>query len=373
MRVLLVLPVLASGIATQFPSSVKVAALFQNGSAELDDAFGRAYAHFANTFDHGLYEQIVHQIEQGTSRYNSSAAYRGYGVATAAPHCDTGVAAVSLPVAVRGLSAFPGGVVGSVFGFDLGKRLYDLSQHATGPASVGLVAPVALNAQALSTGMGLLQSSIAAMLHVVPPLVGPPAWNNQPLSCVPMISGHNCFGSILHPITMADFMIADLTDSMLDGYIAGFPGMYARKVGKTSDDMYKSCFAAYMSMMCSSVFPRCTTPQSRDELVPVGGAVPICLHMCVLPLVMCPGFWMNDLLGGCSDVSAPPMCTQASFVNTWRLPPQYASYDEANPFAPDCPEAASADASDAGLTLYDVSPPPESPIERAAKRVITLD
>ena len=30
-----------------------------------------------------------------------------------------------------------------------------------------------------------------------------------------------------------------VADSMLDGYIAGFPNTYATKVGKTSDDMYK--------------------------------------------------------------------------------------------------------------------------------------
>ena len=42
-------------------------------------------------------------------------------------------------------------------------------------------------------------------------------------------------------ITMADFAIADVTDSMLDGVIAGFPNTYGAKVGKTSDVMYKSC------------------------------------------------------------------------------------------------------------------------------------
>jgi hypothetical protein len=53
---------------------------------------------------------------------------------------------------VRGVAAFPGGAVGSVFGFDLGKRLFDLNEHARGPASAGLVAPMALSTQALSTG-----------------------------------------------------------------------------------------------------------------------------------------------------------------------------------------------------------------------------
>ena len=33
-------------------------------------------------------------------------------------------------------------------------------------------------------------------------------------------------------MTLADFFLADVTDSMLDGYIAGFPNTYASKVGK---------------------------------------------------------------------------------------------------------------------------------------------
>ena len=41
-------------------------------------------------------------------------------------------------------------------------------------------------------------------------------------------------------ITMADFVIADVTDSMLDGVIAGFPNTYASRVGKTTDEMYKA-------------------------------------------------------------------------------------------------------------------------------------
>ena len=39
---------------------------------------------------------------------------------------------------------------------------------------------------------------------------------------------------------MADFVIADVTDSMLDGVIAGFPNTYASRVGKTNDEMYKA-------------------------------------------------------------------------------------------------------------------------------------
>ncbi len=270
--------------ASEHGNGSRIAVLYQNGSADVDSAFRQVFGHFASGFDYDLYGRALADFEAGFERYKGSAVFSGHALGAVAPHCDKGVAP-SAVANVRGVAAFPGGTVGSVFGFDLGKRLFELSGHAQGPASAGLVAPFALSTQALSTGMGLVQAAVAAMVHVVPPLVPPPAWNNQPLSCVPMVSGHNCFGSVLYPITMADFMLADVTDSMLDGYVASFPGLYAKKVGKTSDAMYKSCFAAYMGMMCASVFPRCTTPQSRDEIIPVGGSVPVCLHMCVLPLL----------------------------------------------------------------------------------------
>ena len=41
--------------------------------------------------------------------------------------------------------------------------------------------------------------------------------------------------------------MADVTDAMFDGYIANFTTTYVRKVGRTSDEMYKACFSAYMS------------------------------------------------------------------------------------------------------------------------------
>ena len=41
--------------------------------------------------------------------------------------------------------------------------------------------------------------------------------------------------------------MADVTDAMLDGYIASFPTTYVRKVDRTSDEMYKACFSACMS------------------------------------------------------------------------------------------------------------------------------
>ena len=341
-----------------------VAPVFANGSEAITIAFERIYNHFDAAFDYAAYNRSIAAFDAGLKRYSQAPVVAQYADGTAAPHCDM-ADAPSPSIVVSGVSPFPGGAVGPVFSFDLGRRLYEFSQHVQGPASAGLVAPMALSSQALANGMGLVQAAIAALVHVVPPLVPPPAWNNQPLSCVPMAAGHNCFGSVLYPITMADFMLADVTDSMLDGYVASFPGVYARKVGKTSAKMHQICFAAYMGMMCSSVFPRCAAPQSRDDVVPVGGSVPVCLHMCVMPLVMCPGFWVDDLVDSCSSVSVPPFCSQVEFHNPTRIPPQYVTFDEANPFSTACPPSVAALSADK-LNLYDAQLLGESPIEKRA-------
>merc|ERR1719281_274692 len=147
--------------------------------------------------------------------------------------------------------------------------VFDLTKEADGASGAVAGPPVALASQGLSVGMGMVQSIVAAVLDVVPPLIPPPVWNNMPLPCAPMITGHNCFGAVLYPITMADFTIADVTDAMLDGYIAGFPNTYATKVGQTSDAQYKACFASAMSMQCGSIFPRCSVPMARSEPTPI--------------------------------------------------------------------------------------------------------
>ena len=61
------------------------------------------------------------------------------------------------------------------------------------------------------------------------------------------------------------------------------------------------------------------------------------------------------------------MCTQASFANTWRMPPQYASFDEAHPFPAKCPEPVGQDVDDENLLMYTVGELVQSPIERAAR------
>lgn len=349
-----------------------VAYLYPNASAagsavDAARAFEQVYGYFEQRFDWETYANLSRLFDAGVQKYAQSDAYTSYAYFPDRPHCDKGNlgTAVAHAGSVNGLAAFPGGSVKRLFGMDMSKRSYQLASSASGPASAGLVQPMALASQGLALGAGMVQSMIAAAIHIVPPLIPPPVWNNQPLPCAPMVTGHNCFGAVLYPITMSDFVLADVTDSMLDGVIAGFPNTYATKVGKTSDVMYKTCFSAYMSMHCSSIFPRCTAPQSRDEPMPVGGRVPMCLHLCIIPLVTCPGFWIGDIIGSCSMVSVPPMCTQAFFWNLFQLPPQYVSFDEANPFPAECPKT---DVGNLGMdvvedpALLDLVKLPQSPI-----------
>eukprot|EP00927_Polykrikos_kofoidii_P047009 TRINITY_DN410_c0_g2_i1.p1 TRINITY_DN410_c0_g2~~TRINITY_DN410_c0_g2_i1.p1 ORF type:complete len:354 (+),score=18.05 TRINITY_DN410_c0_g2_i1:60-1064(+) len=284
-----------------------------------------AWTNMNKTFNHSLFTHFRNALVHGAQNFAQARKARAFAYEFTRPHCDkfeSGPTSMSRIRKDRAPTHLPA---------DLSKLIMDVI--SANPVSKGNSAlTLALGKQSLQMGMGLVQTVFAGIAHIVPPLVPPPVWTNTPLPCLPMVSGHNCFGAVLYPITFADFLVADMTDKVMDGYIATFPRTYAAKVGKTDGAMYKSCFSAYMSMHCSAIFPRCTTPTSRDEAIPMGGRVPLCLHLCILPLVMCPGFWIGDLLGTCKFVSVPPMCTQAFFWNLWRLPQQYETYDEAHPF-----------------------------------------
>jgi len=312
-------------------------------------------------FDMKVYARSLQVVGEGASRFSSSPLYTTRRWSAAGPHCDKGVRpTIETPAVHNGIAmaSYPGGLTQRAFGTDLSKFLVNMGKSVGGSRSAALVPPAVMARQNLGLGAGLVQSVVSAAIHIIPPMIPPPVWVNQPLPCAPMVAGHNCFGAVLYPVTLADFFLADVTDAMLDGYIAGFPNTYASKVGKTDDVMYKGCFASYMSMHCSSIFPRCSVPLSRDEPIPVGGRVPTCLHLCIVPLVMCPGFWIGDVIGPCQMISVPPSCTQAFYWNLWQLPPQYVNFDEANPFPDACPPADEGedglDASD-DPTLYDTA------------------
>ena len=72
-------------------------------------------------------------------------------------------------------------------GTDLSKSMLGLSQNVGGPAGAALVAPVALAKQGTSAGAGMGQAILAAVIHIVPPLIPPPVWINKPLPCAPMV------------------------------------------------------------------------------------------------------------------------------------------------------------------------------------------
>jgi hypothetical protein len=294
----------------------------------------------------------------------TSKAATAYKTVPTQPHCDRGAppAAATRALSARGVSAFPGGILKRMFGFDLGKFLYEQAEKAAGPAAASGGMGGILAMQGLAMGAGMLQSAVSAAVDIIPPLV-----IGTPLTCAPMVTGHNCFGAVLYPITMADFVIADVSDAMLDGYIAGFPNTYATKVGKTSDVQYKACFAAAMSMQCGSIFPRCSVPTARSEPGPVG-RLPLCFTSCISTLVMCPGFWLDDVQSACHTISAPPMCTMATYWNMWRLPPQYVNFEDSHATPLECPSSSSLGAADAtaDYNLYDAETVGQSPIDAAA-------
>ena len=103
------------------------------------------------------------------------------------------------------------------------RRLLRLSTEANGLAAAGLAAPFVAGSSSLEIGLGLLQATlVATALHIIPPLIPLPTWSNELLTCgldgfvcrrmrfpmtcasaslsVPMVSGHNCFGSVLYPV-----------------------------------------------------------------------------------------------------------------------------------------------------------------------------
>lgn len=344
--------VAATQIAKPTPNKVRIVGnqlQFDFKAPEEAAAFDKIYEKLLRDFDVNSYSSFLKDFKVGLKNYEESDAFK---TVPAAGHCDKGAAPSAkllAPMQVKGASAFPGGILKRVFGFDLSKLVYDLSMKATGPASAqgGLVAMLAM--QALLQGAGMVQNLVSNAVHIIPPMISPPVWNNQPLTCMPMVTGHNCFGAILHPITMADFVIADVTDRSVEGYINSFPKLYANKVGKTSDAKYKMCFQAYMSMHCASIFPRCNAPQAREEPSPVG-RLPMCFTHCLQTLVMCPGFWVDDIMGTCMDVSVPPMCSVGVYWNLWRAPPQYSSFEDSHAPAAECPAPlTSAGGLDAGM------------------------
>ena len=62
------------------------------------------------------------------------------------------------------------------------RRLLQLSIEANGLVAAGLAAPFVARSSSLEIGAGLLQATLAAALHISPPLIPLPTWNNEPLT-----------------------------------------------------------------------------------------------------------------------------------------------------------------------------------------------
>lgn len=104
-----------------------------------------------------------------------------------------------------------------------------------------------------------------------------------------------------------------MTDSVLTGMKKQFKTLFISRAGMQPNHIYQKCFKAYMSLMCSSLFPMCTNPQGRDEMIPFLGRVPTCFTACFGVIAACPGFQFSDIQGPCTEISVPPICTQAAY------------------------------------------------------------
>jgi hypothetical protein len=269
------------------------------------------YLHDLNkTFDYAHAKSAVEPV----SLVQTAQTGKEYEEASGNPHCDTGPRG---PKVVRKVeqkrSSNPFNNMPTIT-FDMAKLTQDVLMKATSPmgAAQGAAGMVAMTGMMMVKSM--VQSAAATAVSIGPPMIPPPVWNNMPLPCVPMVTGANCFGAVLYPITFADSLLADVTDSVMTGMKKQFRVTFLQRAGHQPDRVYQRCFKAYMSLMCSELFPMCTNPQGRDEMIPFIGRVPTCFTSCLAVIAACPGFSFDDIAGPCSEISLPPLCTQAIYL-----------------------------------------------------------
>ncbi|KAL8271469.1 hypothetical protein Esti_004670 [Eimeria stiedai] len=312
------------------PDPEEMAERLTDGSLEQKKVFLQLYNSAMKDFDLKGYNWLLDTVmdEHASHRFLQTLEK----VDNENPHCNPGQ--TGGPAAEPSKTPFPGGPFRSLFGFDLTRWLTELVakvQSAAGTQAPGLSLVAVMS---LMMVKGLVQSVASTVMDVAPPAIPPPVWINQPLPCLPMLTGRNCFGSILYPITMPDFLSADVTDSVMEGVIGSFPSKYQNKVGKTSETQYRICATAYLGMYCASIFPHCWNPSGMMKAM----AQPLCFPHCIATLIACPGFWLDDIMGPCSDISIPPFCSFGLFLNHKRIPPLYTTFAEDHPFPRECPK-----------------------------------
>lgn len=254
------------------------------------------------------------------------------------PHCDGGPPGANAMAAAQALKGSIGQAMqGFMDSLNINGMIMTKLQGSSDPAGMSQANSNVMLLAGVMLVKDMIQAALSTVSSLVPPTIPPPVWNNMPLPCMPLVTAHNCFGAVMYPITFPDFILADVTDTVLDSVISGFPSMYFQRAGVTSDEAYGNCFKAFMSMMCASLFPTCTTLQASDMEIPFLGKMPLCFPLCIAPLLMCPGFWVQDVAGPCSDMSVPPICSLAVFWRTDLMPPQIRSFDDLMGF-PACPK-----------------------------------
>jgi hypothetical protein len=296
-----------------------------------------AYESFTKVFPRQEFAEFSDILKKALNEYETSSAFTAYSTIKGQPRCGEPrlFNATKEAIKQRHVTPYPGGASLPLLGMDLvGKTLSQL-ERANGPASAQVPGVALLTQNALKQVKGVIQSVVAATMTDIPPTIPPPVWNNQPFPCMPMVTGSNCFGAVLYPITIGDFVMADMTDNALNGVVASFPAYYRRHVGSTDDRTYQRCFKSYMSMQCANSFPVCTTVQARQAEVPFLGRGPMCFLHCIQTLVSCPGLWVEDLEDICRHVSVPPVCSFANYRKDG--PPQLTSFDESEGLPLTCP------------------------------------
>jgi hypothetical protein len=306
---------------------------------DLNNVVRQVFDSFNEKFPHKEFNGFVQEWDQHLENYANTTAATAYNTVNGQSRCPVKYVSRSVMSSVQSkrVTLFDGGASVPVMGMSLAESMTTQLAAAPGPAAAQVPGIAMLAKAALGQVKGVLQTVAAVVATDVPPMIPAPAWNNMPFPCMPMVTGHNCFGAVLYPITIGDFIMADVTDSAMDGVIASFPSYYRSHIGATDQGTYQRCFNAYMSMQCANAFPTCTTVQAQQSEVPFLGRGPMCFLHCIATLIACPGMWIDDLEDICQHVSVPPVCSFAVYVKS--APAQLTTHDEAQKYPLNCPSA----------------------------------
>lgn len=295
-----------------------------------------AYEQLMEQFDMGGLRSMLDAVMGAEERSRFTQAMERFASAT--PHCD-GANGPPAAISMTGGNGvkFPGGPFRLDFGFNvaqmISKNVMEQAQKAAAQGQVKSPVGQLMSMMAVMSVVSIVETVVATVIDIVPPMIPPPFWILWSLPCLPMLTGANCLFSVLYPISLSDFMMAPTTDMGLNGLITSFPQEYRQRVGKGSAAAYKLCATAYFGMQCAALFPLCWIPMGLRTSM----SFPMCFIHCLLTLVACPGFWIDQIINECTVVAAPPLCSFSLFINHARIPPQYVSFGDSHPYPSICP------------------------------------